>query len=146
MMMNQKYGRIVVGVDGSEGSKAALRWAVGQAELTGAKVEAVAAWEYPATYGWAPMYSDDETLPELTKKQVSETVRDTLGAEAADLIGVTVTEGQSAHALLASSAGADLLVVGRRGRGGFAGLLLGSVSQHCVHHASCPVVVVPRAE
>jgi nucleotide-binding universal stress UspA family protein len=146
MMMNQKYGRIVVGVDGSEGSKAALRWAVGQAELTGAKVEAVAAWEYPATYGWAPMYSDDETLPELTKKQVSETVRDTLGAEAADLIGVTVTEGQSAHVLLTSSAGADLLVVGRRGRGGFAGLLLGSVSQHCVHHASCPVVVVPRAE
>lgn len=145
-MMNQKYGRIVVGVDGSEGSKAALRWAVGQAELTGAKVEAVAAWEYPATYGWAPMYSDDETLPELTKKQVSETVRDTLGAEAADLIGVTVTEGQSAHVLLTSSAGADLLVVGRRGRGGFAGLLLGSVSQHCVHHASCPVVVVPRAE
>ena len=146
MMMNQKYGRIVVGVDGSEGSKAALRWAVGQAQLTGAKVEAVAAWEYPATYGWAPMYSDDETLPELTKKQVSETVRDTLGAEAADLIGVTVTEGQSAHVLLTSSAGADLLVVGRRGRGGFAGLLLGSVSQHCVHHASCPVVVVPRAE
>lgn len=145
-MMNQKYGRIVVGVDGSDGSKAALRWAVGQAELTGAKVEAVAAWEYPATYGWAPMYSDDETLPELTKKQVSETVRDTLGAEAADLIGVTVTEGQSAHVLLTSSAGADLLVVGRRGRGGFAGLLLGSVSQHCVHHASCPVVVVPRAE
>ncbi len=146
MMMNQKYGRVVVGVDGSEGSKAALRWAVGQADLTGAKVEAVAAWEYPATYGWAPMYSDDETLPELTKKQVSETVRDTLGAEAADLIGVTVTEGQSAHVLLTSSAGADLLVVGRRGRGGFAGLLLGSVSQHCVHHASCPVVVVPRAE
>lgn len=146
MMMNQKYGRIVVGVDGSDGSKAALRWAVGQAELTGAKVEAVAAWEYPATYGWAPMYSDDETLPELTKKQVSETVRDTLGADAADLIGVTVTEGQSAHVLLTSSAGADLLVVGRRGRGGFAGLLLGSVSQHCVHHASCPVVVVPRAE
>ncbi|MGZ6833482.1 MAG: universal stress protein, partial [Mycobacteriaceae bacterium] len=95
MMMNQKYGRIVVGVDGSDGSKAALRWAVGQAELSGAKVEAVAAWEYPATYGWAPMYSDDETLPELTKKQVSETVRDTLGAEAADLVGVTVTEGQS---------------------------------------------------
>jgi nucleotide-binding universal stress UspA family protein len=146
MMMNQKYGRIVVGVDGSDGSKAALRWAVGQAEFTGAKVEAVAAWEYPATYGWAPMYSDDETLPELTKKQVSETVRDTLGTEAADLIGVTVTEGQSAHVLLTSSAGADLLVVGRRGRGGFAGLLLGSVSQHCVHHASCPVVVVPRAE
>ncbi|MGZ4517327.1 MAG: universal stress protein [Mycobacteriaceae bacterium] len=146
MMMNQKYGRIVVGVDGSDGSKAALRWAVGQAELSGAKVEAVAAWEYPATYGWAPMYSDDETLPELTKKQVSETVRDTLGAEAADLVGVTVTEGQSAHVLLTSAAGADLLVVGRRGRGGFAGLLLGSVSQHCVHHASCPVVVVPRAE
>lgn len=145
-MMNQKYGRIVVGVDGSDGSKAALRWAVGQAELSGAKVEAVAAWEYPATYGWAPMYSDDETLPELTKKQVSETVRDTLGAEAADLVGVTVTEGQSAHVLLTSAAGADLLVVGRRGRGGFAGLLLGSVSQHCVHHASCPVVVVPRAE
>ena len=129
--------RIVVGVDGSEPSKAALAWAVRQGEQTGARVEAVFAWDFPAVFG-----------------VVSAGVFDFVGL-AAHVLADTITEvgnparvhprvlrGHAAQVLIDASAGADLLVVGSRGHGGFAGVLLGSVSQHCVHHAPCPVVVI----
>jgi nucleotide-binding universal stress UspA family protein len=138
--------RIVVGVDGSESSKAALAWAVGQAELTDATVEAVIAWQYPINFagaGYAPMgplmgtdFAD--TAEQTLRTAVSESV-DPAGPVK---VSSTVREGNPAHILLDAAKDADLLVVGSRGHGGFAEALLGSVSQHCVHHAPCPVVVI----
>jgi nucleotide-binding universal stress UspA family protein len=137
--------RIVVGVDGSHGSTAALRWALTQAQLTGATVEAVAAWQSPAligySYGWVPLPYEGESIATAAENVLAETVAKLAGAP--DRITTTVAEGPSAQVLLKAAAGADLLVVGSRGHGAFAGMLLGSVSQHCVQHARCAVVVVP---
>lgn len=136
-------GRIVVGVDGSESSKAALAWAVRQAALTGAEVEAVTAWHIPGTYGYG--YAMAEAIPDL--EQVAVQILDEAIAQAAVLapdvrIRPVVIEDNAARALLDTSKGADLLVVGSRGHAGFTEALLGSVGQHCVHHAECPVVVI----
>jgi nucleotide-binding universal stress UspA family protein len=136
-------GLIVVGVDGSDGSVVALRWAVGQAERTGASLRVVTTWEYPATYGWAPAYPDQTDWATPTGKLLSETIREVLGDPPPVAVETKVIEGHAARVLLDESKNADLLVVGSRGRGGFSGLLLGSVSQHCVEHARCPVVVLP---
>ena len=133
---------IVVGVDGSPSAKAALRWALAQAELTGARVQAVAAWEFPAGYGWGPAlpYCD---FAEIAGKVLSESVTEALGFEQPPVeVLESVVAGHPAQVLLDASAHAGLLVVGSRGHGAFAGTLLGSVSQHCVQHAHCPVVVV----
>ncbi len=137
--------RIVVGVDGSPSSVTALRWAVRQAGLTGGTVDAVIAWHYPPSgggYGWAPAaVMDEANYDEIAAKTLAEAV-----SEAGPLAGVSIRQhvvaDLPAPALLSAAAGADLLVVGCRGHGGFAGALLGSVSQHCVHHAPCPVVVI----
>jgi nucleotide-binding universal stress UspA family protein len=140
-----RNGRIVVGVDGSEASAAALRWAAGQARLTGAVLEAVIAWEYPATYGWS-LPVDDAGMGADAADALHTSVTDALGADP----GVEVREetrlGNAAQVLLTEAEGADLLVLGARGRGGFRGLLLGSVSTHCVHHAPCPVLVVREGQ
>ena len=141
-------GRIVVGVDGSESSRAALAWAVRQAALTGATVDAVHAWYIPATYGYGYGYAMVMPVPDLEKIAVQ--VIDKAVAEVADLapgveIRALTVEGNPAQALLDAAKDADLLVVGSRGHGGFAQALLGSVSQHCVHHADCPVVVIRGA-
>jgi len=138
--------RIVVGVDGSDSSLQALRWAVRYAQLTGASVDAVAAWEYPAPvggWGMAPLAMVSETdFGYLAAQQLKDAVARIGRPRHHVLIRQLVAEGNPARVLLDASADADLLVVGNRGHGGFAGLLLGSVSQHCVHHASCPVVVI----
>jgi len=132
---------IVVGVDGSPSSQAALRWALGQAKATGARVQAVAAWDYP-TYAWtsAVPYEDFSVT---TGKILDESVHGALGTDPADVrVLQSVVPGHAAQVLIDASAHAALLVVGSRGHGAFAGTLLGSVSQHCVQHAHCPVVVV----
>jgi len=131
--------RIVVGVDGSPSSKAALAWAIGQAKLTGAVVEAVTAWDYPATYGYAAAVVDVDW-----EGLAAQVLRDAVAEVAPDAAAIMqrVSEGNAAQVLLDASAGADLLVVGSRGHGGFVEALLGSVSQHMVHHATCPVVVI----
>ncbi|HXZ65940.1 MAG TPA: universal stress protein [Streptosporangiaceae bacterium] len=133
--------RIVVGVDGSVSSKAALAWAIGQAQLTGAVVEAVTAWEFPNSYGYpAPILNVD--FAELATKTVTDALSEvTAGADTAQ-VWYRVLEGNPARVLLDESADADLLVVGSRGHGGFVEALLGSTGQHCVHHATCPVVVI----
>jgi nucleotide-binding universal stress UspA family protein len=132
-------GRIVVGVDGSPASLDALRWAVRQAELTGASVEAVTSWSYPTSYGFP-------VIANVDWEQGARTVLDQAIAAAVDESGPPVrrrvVEGHPARALADVAAGADLLVVGSRGHGGFTGLLLGSVSEYVVTHAPCPVVVV----
>ncbi len=132
--------RIVVGVDGSAPSKAALAWALGQAGLTSSVVDAVIAWEYPALSGQRFPVSVD--LEEIARRRIAEAIAEVAGSPPPAGLSHHVVEGNAAQALLDASAGADLLVVGNRGHGGFVGALLGSISQHCVHHASCPVVVV----
>ena len=136
---NGPAGRIVVGVDGSVSSKAALAWAVRQAKLTDAVVQAVTAWQYPGTYGYPAPAADDTNYEELAARVVTDAIAEVAGPVE---IRPEVVQGNPAAALLAASAGAELMVVGSRGHGGFVEALLGSVSQHCVHHAPCPVVII----
>lgn len=141
---NQARSRIVVGVDGSESSAQALRWAVRQARLTGSALEAVSSWEYPAYYGWGGTVLDDTAadLEGNARQMLAEAVREAAGAHPGVDIRTRVECGVPARVLLDAAEGAALLVVGSRGRGGFVGALLGSVGQHCVQHAPCPVVIV----
>ena len=142
-------GRLVVGLDGSAGSLAALRWAAQEARLHGGAVHAVMAWQHPQAYGAANIWGlgmdpslDAETL---LASATAEAAR--LGEQADRSPDVVITteavEGHPAEVLLGATESADLLVVGSRGHGGFVGALLGSVSQHVVTHSHCPVVVVP---
>jgi nucleotide-binding universal stress UspA family protein len=142
--------RIVVGVDSSPNSRTALRWALAQARLTGAGVDAVAAWQEPAVAGdvsgWSPLMFDGDSLAVITEKALAETVGDVVGQQNEPVhIATHVVQGHPAQVLLRAADGAQLLVVGSRGHGTFAGILLGSVSRHCVQHAPCPVVVVPAS-
>ncbi len=140
--------RIVVGVDGSPGSVAALAWAFALASETGASVEAVMAWEL--AYGWIDGYAPDiERWCEESARQCERRLDAVVAAASVDVpppasLVRSVVEGAAAQVLLDASKDADLLVVGSRGRGGFTGLLLGSVSQQCVHHGQVPVTVVPQ--
>ena len=134
--------RIVVGVDGFESSKAALRWAIRQAKLTGAEVEAVTAWSYPSGYGWAPFSEGAVDFEGDAGKILVEALAEVSGIAPDVVVEPLVVHGHAADVLVRAAEGADLLVVGSRGHGGFAGMLLGSVSQHCVQHARCPVLVL----
>jgi nucleotide-binding universal stress UspA family protein len=138
--MSAGQQRIVVGIDGSEQSKAALRWAIGQARLTGASVDAVTAWRFPASYGPSVVAADLDVEGEATK-MLAETVADVVGGASEVQVRQLAGEGPPAEVLLNTAKGADMLVVGSRGRGGFASAVLGSVSLACVLHATCPVLV-----
>ena len=132
--------RIVVGVDGFESSKAALRWAIHQAKLTGAEVEAVTAWHIPDGTGLVPMadmpdYADD------ARTVLAEAITE-MGTDTDVQVRPQVVHGQAAQVLVDEADGADLLVVGCRGHGGPAEARLGSVGQFCAHHAPCPVVIM----
>jgi nucleotide-binding universal stress UspA family protein len=139
-------GRIVVGVDGSPSSKTALAWAVRQAKLTGASIEAVIAWHYPVLVGGTPFAPvgtlDDSDFGGFAATVLSDAIKQTVDPAEPVKISSTVLEGNAAQVLLEIADGADLLVVGSRGHGGFTEALLGSVSQACVHHARCPVVII----
>lgn len=143
---------IVVGVDGSKGAAAALEFAVNEAVLRNARLRLVSAWEVPVSAygaGLAPVL-DAETVDafRIRAQQVVEDAHTTVMNLEPSLVAEPVAiEGQPAEVLLEQAADATLIVVGNRGLGGFKSLLLGSVSQQVVHHASCPVVVVhqPRA-
>jgi nucleotide-binding universal stress UspA family protein len=133
--------RIVVGVDGFESSKAALRWAIHQARLTGAVVEAITAWQVPAGTGWVPATG----LPDYRSDAAA-----ILGEAMAEMCAVDpdvqvcprVVEGRAGQVLVEAAKSADLLAVGSRGHAGLAEALLGSVGQYCVHHAPCPVLII----
>ena len=133
--------KIVVAVDGSPSSEQALRWAVVQGAVTGGEVHAVTAWHLPDVYGWGAAIVDVDWA-ENSRTVLEQAIKETLDPAAADRVHRHVVEGHAAQELLDAAADADLLVVGSRGHGGFAGMLLGSVSQHVVAHATCPVVVV----
>ena len=137
--------KIIVGVDGSPGSRAALRWAHEEAGLRKATLEVVTVWQFSVmtslpAFGTMP---PPENLGSEAEGALLRTLADE-GIVSTDEVPVTtvVAEGAAAPVLLESATDADLLVVGNRGHGGFTGLLLGSVSQQCVTHATCPVVVV----
>ena len=139
---------IVVGVDGSPCSQAALAWAAREARLRGTVLTLVGAWQLPAgSYagaGWAGV------LPELAddcKLASADQIDRACTAVGSALEGLDVTrsvrEGGAANVLIEASRDADMLVVGTRGHGGFVGMLLGSVSAQCAHHSHCPLVIVP---
>ena len=136
---------IVVGVDGSKVSAQAVEFAFDQAEATGARVVAAHAWHSPAsTYegGLGPLMFDQAEVEEASRLLVAESLSGAL-AEYPDVeVETRLMTGQPARAMLALGESADLIVVGSRGRGGFTGLLLGSVSQGVLHHARVPVVIV----
>ncbi len=133
--------RIVVGLDGSTSSVEAAEWAARQAELTGATLEVLMTWEWPASYGWSlplpPEYDPAHDSEDMFDKAMTP-VR---AAHPTVTIQSKVLEGHPAPLLVEASRGADLLVVGSRGHGEFAGMLLGSVSEHCTANAHCPVLV-----
>ncbi|WP_129305306.1 universal stress protein [Streptomyces sp. L2] len=138
--------RVVVGVDGSQSSYEALRWAVRHAGLIGGTVEAVAVWELPGLYGWSGPAVDMDVDEDETRRKMNEELTEVVGADAAASLLTRVVHGNPADVLLRAAEGAEILVVGSRGRGGFTRALLGSVSQHVSQHASCPVVIVRSHE
>lgn len=140
-MSNGTAAAIVVGVDGSPQSVEALRWAARTAPSFGAAIRVVGAWDYPPEYaGYVPLGSDN--FDEITRKKVDQTVREAFGDGVPAGLSTSVVFGHPSKVLVRESEDATMLVVGRRGHGGFRGLLLGSVSAACVAHARCPVLVV----
>lgn len=134
-------GRIVVGVDGSDASRDALRWAAHQAELTGSHLEIIMTWELPGST-WAIPLPENVDFEADAREALRRVVHETLGPDVGESVTALVQEGHAAPVLVDASNGADLVVVGSHGRGAFAGMVLGSVSSHVVSHARCPVVVV----
>ncbi|MDX6207421.1 MAG: hypothetical protein QOF39_3478 [Frankiales bacterium] len=137
--------RIVVGIDGSPGSREALRWAHQEAELRGGSVTVVMAWApVPMAVGAGLPPRIPDLTPDVAARQVLEAaVAEVYGPGGATEVEQRVEHGSPAKVLIDLSDEADLLVVGGRGRGGFAGLALGSVSQQVAQHSHCPVVVLP---
>jgi nucleotide-binding universal stress UspA family protein len=136
---------IVVGVDGSEASVKALRFALDEARIHGAELKAVSAWHVPVIVyeaGWAPVPIDLTVYPKAAQAALDKSLQDANAAGSGVTVKTHVCEGQAADVICHEAEGAELLVVGSRGLGGFRGLLLGSVSQQCAHHAPCPVVIV----
>ncbi|MQS13704.1 universal stress protein [Streptomyces kaniharaensis] len=141
-MARQPDGRIVVGVDGSPLSRAAVHWAARVAGLTGGPLEAVAVWDFPSVYGEHGL-----VLPALDgfgpERRAAEILDETLAGCATALdVRRRLSAGAPGPALVAAAEGAALLVLGSRGRSAPPGAALGTVSQYCVHHAPCTVVIV----
>jgi nucleotide-binding universal stress UspA family protein len=139
--------RFVVGVDGSDDARRALRWAIDEAEAADADLDVVHAWDLPVSIVPLPINPAYARHVDVLKRAASAIVDTDLAAVVAgrpDAVHIEkiVVRGSPAGALIETAKGADLLVVGSRGHGGFIGLLLGSVSSQCVHHAPCPVAVI----
>ena len=130
---------VVVGVDGSTGSRDAVRWAAGYARMAGAELRLVSSWRWPNYLTRIPPGID---LDAETRRTVQEVATE-IGAEFPEVpITEHVVQGPAGPALLSQAADASLLVVGARGREAFPGMLLGSVAEYCVRNGPCPVVVV----
>jgi nucleotide-binding universal stress UspA family protein len=135
---------IVVGVDGSTGAEAALRYAIDEARRHGALLRIVGAWSIPpVAYMGVPLPTDFSDDSERAARTSIDRALESVGPPDDVAVEIRIAQGQPAAVLVAQAGPADVLVVGSRGLGGFRELLLGSVSQACVHHAPCPVIVVP---
>jgi nucleotide-binding universal stress UspA family protein len=135
-------GRIVVGVDGSPSSLAALDWAHHQAELTGASLVVVGAWGFPIYIAEPNIWPIDVDLQAVVRHQLQTAIDRVIPDHSAVPVSIVTVRSSPALALLKQAEGANLLVLGTRGHSEFAEMLLGSVSLRCVAHARCPVVVV----
>jgi nucleotide-binding universal stress UspA family protein len=140
-------GPVLVGVDGSEGSRTALRWASGFAESTGRPLAVVHTWRYPEKGGIDPIWpapSDPAEVDDRIERSLRRICSEELGSERAGTTRVASLRGDAAGALIdeARRVQASLLVVGSRGLGGFRSLMLGSVGRTVLDHATCPVAVV----
>ena len=136
---------IVVGVDGSPGSRAALTWAAAEAADHGADLVVLNVWEHTLLPPAGSVSVSERYVPDPSQRTADdllEVIKDELGPEPPVFVQPRVKQGSPAKVLIEESVGADLLVVGTRGHGGFAGLVLGSVSQHVAAYAKCPVTVV----
>jgi len=140
--VEKKERFIVVGVDGSEPSLNALRWAGEQARMTGATLRVFTTWQVATGTGWVPTFPVDYDPQAVARQALDEAVTETLGADPDVAVERIVKEGHAAPVLLAAAKDADLLVVGSHGHGAFAGMLIGSVSEHLVRHAPCAIVIV----
>jgi nucleotide-binding universal stress UspA family protein len=144
--------KIVAGIDGSDASKDALRWAVDEAKLRGADVIAVHAWQVPPpvpSLGPAPGVEVVEIIPQLEEAAetlVQSVVAEVVGDGSDVKVEAVATEGPAGNVLIEAAKGAEMLVVGSRGHGGFVALLLGSVSQQVAAHAQCPVLIHRRPQ
>ena len=137
-----EHPRIVVGVDGSPSSVDALRWAARMGAALGREIDVVTVWEYAAAHADTSVLQADTPEDDATGR-LETAASQVFGAERPSGLRLVVRSGHSpAKVLLEASHGAEMLVLGSRGHGGFVGLLLGSVSAACTAHASCPVVVV----
>jgi nucleotide-binding universal stress UspA family protein len=141
--MNDASGlqKIVVGIDGSMSSIDALRWAVQQARLTGSVVQAVMAWQYPPA-GMVPSDPADLDFKAEARQALDAAIEGVISDASPIEVTRVVEEGEPGPALVQAAKGAALLVVGSRGHGEVVGMLIGSVSEYCVTHAHCPVVVL----
>ncbi len=137
--------RIVVGIDGSDSSRRALRWALDEARPRQAVVEVVHAWHVPYTIGFpfSAVSFDPQEFEDAARDLLDSVVDEAVGSELSQPVEKILAAGEPTSALLENAKGADLLVVGSRGLGGFGQLLLGSVSHQLATHAPCTVVVVP---
>jgi nucleotide-binding universal stress UspA family protein len=133
--------RVVAGIDGSAASLNALTWAARQAELTGARLEILAAWDWPTTFGWAVPVPNDFNPEAEVQSVLDEAVASVRASHPALPVDARVARGHPAPALVEASKGADVLVVGSRGHGEFLGMLIGSVSEYCTTNAHCPVLI-----
>ncbi len=142
----QQTHTIIVGVDGSDSSTAALRWACEQARLTDSTIDAIVAWGWPMSFGTAiPIPTGYD--PAADAQTVLSTIVEPLAGEFPSVtIRPVVLEGHAAEVLVEASHHADLLVVGNRGHGEFSGLFIGSVSHHCASYAHSPVLIYRAKE
>lgn len=142
----RRQPKVVVGVDGSEGSKLAFSWALEEGALRQATVVVVYAWHFPYAGRLSLQLPNARDQLEQAGTTVLEgLLKDVRGRRSSPSVETRVVQGNAASVLAEEARDADLLVVGSRGLGGFSGLLLGSVSAQLAHHAPCPVVIVPTA-
>lgn len=140
--LQSSAGRIVVGLDGSTASVAALRWAGRISDAIDVPIDVLACWDYPAGIG-----SDDLPAPPYRHDVDAEhsaalACEEVFGVRRPNGLQILIRQGRPEAVLTAAGVGAEMLVVGNRGRGGFASVVLGSVSIHCAEHATCPVVII----
>ncbi|PZG95257.1 universal stress protein UspA [Streptomyces sp. NTH33] len=142
MQPSKPRRRVVVGVDGSPSSYAALRWAVRYAQLVDGVVEAIHGWDTPSFVGRAGPAISPGLDQEQARERFAEGLRGVFGDDRPASLRTRLVQGDPSEVLIRASQGAEALVVGSRGLGGFARAVLGSVSQRCAQYAACPVVVV----